>query len=239
MRSHCPRRLGSHRCHAIPSTYDALLRRPALLHAPPRSLARRAVLSVVHPLCCTAGVALLLQRHPLPLKSLMAYAGSAVGRRRADTEAAWLRGQRNDGRQDERDRKAGVAGGRGAVRAIVRCDNSTLVADMRTVGLWRSARIDQWHCDERLWLVRCHARRTIHAVVNIQRADVAYCNHSCGLHGATCSTKHDNLAVLHAAGCGTQKAEDDTLRRLRAHGRSVLQCGSATVRRRGGRSGAT
>ena len=130
MRSHCPRRLGSHRCHAIPSTYDALLRRPAVLHAPPRSLARRAVLSVVHPLCCTAGVALLLQRHPLPLKSLMAYAGSAVGRRRADTEAAWLRGQRNDGRQDERDRKAGVAGGRGAVRAIVRCDNSTLVADM-------------------------------------------------------------------------------------------------------------
>jgi hypothetical protein len=98
---------------------------------------------------------------------------------------------------------------------------------------------DQWHCDERLWLVRCHARRTIHAIVNIQRANVAYCNHSCGLRGATCSTKHDNLAVLHAAGCGTQKAEDDTLRRLRAHGRSVLQCDSATVRRRGGRSGAT
>ena len=127
-----------HRCHAIPSTYDALLSRPALLHAPPRSLARRAVLPVVHPLCCTGGVALLLQRHPLPLKSLVAYAGSAVGRRRADTEAAWLRGQRNDGRQDERDREAGVAGGRGAVRAIVRCDNSTLVADMRAVGLGRS-----------------------------------------------------------------------------------------------------
>jgi hypothetical protein len=36
--------------------------------------------------------------------------------------------------------------------------------------------------------------------------------------------------VLHAAGCGTQKAEDNTLRRLRAHGRSVLQCDSATVR---------